>query len=311
MSRWGRGWEVGIRRSIWEHERSERLATALAAGGSSGPAANRATSPALNTTSHRRESMNREHISQAELAGRLGQKPELDETSEGVKFARLNIATSERYTDRSGEIREKTEWTRAVAWGDLAESIATQFDKGAAVVLAGGMRVNSYEKDGAKNRVLELHLDSAQPNPDPGTSRNEARLVGAVRSVENKTLDSGTAMTVLSVATTTKQNGKDREDWHSVTLWGRTAESGAKQIGVGDLISVNGSIRHRSIPGPDGVERRLSAVDGRQFQVLERARERDHDQPARAAAPDVGGEPTAASPRSRNRQRGKSADRAM
>ncbi len=256
--------------------------------------------------------MNREHVSQAELAGRLGQKPELDQTSEGVKFARLNIATSERYTDRAGEIREKTEWTRAVAWGDLAESIATRFDKGAAVVLAGGMRVNSYEKDGAKNRVLELHVESAEPNPDPATSRNEARLVGTVRSVETKTLDSGTAMTVISVGTTTKQNGKDREDWHSVTLWGRTAESGAKQIGVGDLISVNGSVRHRSVLGPDGVERRLSAIDCRQFQVLERTKEREHDQPARAKTPDVGGDSAgAAAPRSRSRQRGKSAERAI
>ena len=38
--------------------------------------------------------MNREHISQAELAGRLGGKPELGETDEGVKYARLNVATS-------------------------------------------------------------------------------------------------------------------------------------------------------------------------------------------------------------------------
>ncbi|HEY0870868.1 MAG TPA: single-stranded DNA-binding protein [Acidothermaceae bacterium] len=256
--------------------------------------------------------MNREHISQAELAGRLGQKPELDQTSGGVTFARLNIATSERYTDRSGEIREKTEWTRAVAWGDLAESIANRFDKGSPIVLAGAMRVNSYEKDGAKNRVLELHVDSAEPNLEAGTCRNEARLVGAVRSVESKTLDSGTAMTVLSVGTTTKQNGKDREDWHSVTLWGRTAESGAKQIAVGDLISVNGSIRHRSVPGADGIERRLSAIDGRQFQVLERAKERDHDQAAPAKTPDLASEAGgAAPPRARSRQRGKSVERDM
>jgi single stranded DNA-binding protein len=256
--------------------------------------------------------MNREHISQAELVGRLGQKPELDRTSDGVTFARLNIATSERYTDRSGEIREKTEWTRAIAWGELAQSIANRFDKGSAIVLAGAMRVNSYEKDGAKNRVVELHVDSAEPNPDAGTSRNEARLVGAVRSVEGRTLDSGTCMTVLSVATTTKQNGKDREDWHSVTLWGRTAESGAKQIGVGDLISVNGSIRHRSVPGSDGGERRLSAIDGRQFQILERVKDRGQDQSAGAERPDRGADGEAGPrPRSRGGHRGKNVDRGM
>src|SRR5579884_710689 len=138
--------------------------------------------------------MNREHVSAADLAGRLGQKPEFGVTSKGVKFARLSVATSEQYTDLSGAIRERTEWTRAIAWGELADSVAAQFDKGAAVVLKGSLRVNSYDKDGAKNRVLELHVDSAEPGLDPAVSRNEARLVGAVRRVEGKTLDGGTAM---------------------------------------------------------------------------------------------------------------------
>jgi single stranded DNA-binding protein len=252
--------------------------------------------------------MNREHISQAELAGRLGQAPEVGTTPDGVRYARLNIATTERYTDTGGQIRERTEWTRVVAWGDLAETVASRFDKGAAIVLNGSMRLNSYEKDGAKNRVLELHVDRAEPNPDPSNSRNEARLIGIVRSVEGKTFDSGTKMTVVSLATTTKQNGKHREDWHSVTLWNKTAEAGAKEISVGDIISVNGAIRHRSVPGPEGVERRLSAVDGRQFQVLERSQERAQEAPPRAKTPERGSEgPTP--PRSRSRQRGKGVER--
>jgi single-strand DNA-binding protein len=255
--------------------------------------------------------MEREHISQAELAGRLGQAPELGTTPDGVKYARLNIATTERYTDTGGQIRERTEWTRAVAWGEVAETVAARFDKGAAVVLGGSMRVNSYEKDGAKNRVLELHLDKAEHNPDPSSSRNEARLIGVVRGVEGKTFDSGTKMTVVSLATTTKQNGKDREDWHSVTLWNKTAEAGAKEIAAGDLVSVNGSIRHRTVPGPEGVERRLSAVEGRQFQVLERAQQRTQDAPAPGKTPERGSEGPSTTPRTRSRQRGKNLERGM
>jgi single-strand DNA-binding protein len=254
--------------------------------------------------------MNREHISQAELVGRLGQKPELEETGEGTKYAKLNIATSERYTDRGGIIREVTEWTRAVAWGDIAEGIVARFDKGDSVALAGAMRINSYEKDGAKNRTIELHVDSAEPNADKTLSKNQARIVGVVRSAEGKTLESGTPMTVLSVGTTTTQNGKDREDWHSVTMWGKTAEAAAREISVGDTIAVNGSVRHRSVPGPEGVERRLSAVEGRQFQVLERSRERAPEAPARDKAPDRAPEPPTP-PRSRSRQRSKGVERDM
>jgi single-strand DNA-binding protein len=253
--------------------------------------------------------MTREHISQAELVGRLGQKPELEQTDEGAKYSKLTIATSERYTDRGGAIRENTVWTRAVAWGDVAESIVARFGKGDSVALAGAMRINSYEKDGAKNRTIELHVDSAEPNADKTLSKNEARIVGVVRSADQKTLDSGTAMTVLSVGTTTTQNGKDREAWHSVTLWGKTAEA-AREIGVGDLISVNGAIKHRSVPGPEGVERHLSAIDGRQFQVLERAREQNHEAPPRDKTPERSPAPPAP-PRSRSRQRGKSVERDM
>jgi single-strand DNA-binding protein len=255
--------------------------------------------------------MNREHISNALLVGRLGQKPELDETKEGVKFARLNIATSERYTDRGGSIREATQWTRAIAWGAEAEKIAATFDKGNAVSLTGSLRVNSYEKDGAKNRVLELHVDSAAPSSDPSVSRNEAQLLGVVRGIEPKTIEGGTSLTVVSLATTTKQNGKDREDWHNVTMWGKTGEAGAKEIGVGDTISVNGSVRHKSIEGPEGVERRLSAVDCRQFQVLERTQERKQEAPARAQSPDRTADQAPSPARSRSRQRGKSLDRGM
>ena len=229
--------------------------------------------------------MNRPHVSQAELVGRLGQKPELEETAEGVKYAKLNIATSERYTDRGGAIVEKTEWTRAVAWGALAEQIAERFDKGDSVTLAGSMRINSYEKDGAKNRIIELHVDSAEPNPDKTVSRNDARLVGVVRSAETKHLDSGTAMTV---AQRRHHHHPERQGPRGLAqrhLWGKTAEAGAKSVSATPSRSTAPS-EHRTVPGPEGVERRLSAVDGRQFQVLERDRDRGQERVAREKTPE-------------------------
>jgi len=252
--------------------------------------------------------MNREHISTATLVGRLGQRPELGETAEGVKFARLNIATSERYTDRGGTIHETTQWTRAIVWGDKAQEVAAQFDKGNAVSLTGALRVNSYEKDGAKNRVLELHVDHAAPAAEPNISMNDAQLVGVVRSIEPKDVGAGKSLTVVGLGTSTTQNGKQREDWHNVTMWGKTGQLALKEISVGDTVSINGSLRHKSIEGPDGVERRLSAVECRQFQVLERTQERGAE-PTRAKTEERGQDAPAAPPR--GRQRGKSIERDM
>jgi single stranded DNA-binding protein len=254
--------------------------------------------------------MNRQHISTAELVGRLGQDPDLRYTDQQVPYTQLSVATSERYTTSVGEIREKTEWHRAVAWGEVAESIARDFKKGDALALSGALRINSYEKDGVKHRTTELNVERADRSPDAKLSKNEARLVGIVREdAKARTLDSGTAMTLLSVATTTVVNGKDREDWHSITLWGKTAEA-ARDIKAGDMIAINGSLRHRTV-GDDGQERKLSAIDCRQFEVLERSQHKTKDvsrerEPEGASPADAGDKP-----RARQRSRSKGVERDM
>lgn len=254
--------------------------------------------------------MNRQHISAAELVGRLGQDPDLRYTDQQVPYTQLSVATSERYTTGAGEIREKTEWHRAVAWGDVAESIARDFKKGDALALSGALRINSYEKDGVKHRSTELNVERAEKSLDAKLSKNEVRIIGVVREdAKARTLDSGTAMTLLSVATTTVVNGKDREDWHSVTLWGKAAEA-ARDIKAGEMIAINGSLRHRTV-GDDGRERKLSAIDCRQFEVLERAHERGQEA-SRAPAQERGGPTPGDSsdkPRSRSRSRGKGVER--
>src|SRR5689334_18243270 len=115
MSGWGRGWEVGVGKAIQQNERALRLADELArAAGAFARAALPIDHP---ETTNRRTNMNREHISTAEIVGRLGQAPELKYTADQAPYVQLSVATSEgTFTDKSGTIREKTEWHRAVAW---------------------------------------------------------------------------------------------------------------------------------------------------------------------------------------------------
>jgi single stranded DNA-binding protein len=218
-------------------------------------------------------STSREHVNTAEIVGRLGQEPELKHTEDGTPYVKLSIATSERFTDRGGGIREKTEWHNATAWGKTAEEIAGELKKGDSVALSGTLRINSYETDGVKNRVTDITVDQARKNLDNAPSKNETRLVGVVREdPKTREVAEGKAMTALSVATKTMVNGREREDWHSVTAWGKTAEA-ARDIKAGDTVAINGSLRHRSIPGQDGQERKVSAIECQKFQVLERAKD--------------------------------------
>jgi single-strand DNA-binding protein len=215
----------------------------------------------------------REHVNTVELVGRLGQAPELKRTEDDTPYVRLSIATSERFTDKGGEIRERTEWHNGVAWGKPAEEIAQQLQKGASVALSGALRINSYEKDGVKNRVTEINVAEARKNVDNAPSKNETRLVGVVREEPKaREVGEGRSLTVVSLATKSVVNGREREDWHIVNLWGKNAEA-ARDLKAGDTIAINGSLRHRSV-GEEGHTRKLSSIECQKFQVLERAHER-------------------------------------
>lgn len=218
--------------------------------------------------------MDRQHVSTADLVGRLGQEPELKRTDKGVPYVQLSVATTERFTNDAEQIHQKTEWHRAVAWGPVAEQIAATFHKGDSVALSGPMRMNVYEKDGYKNRVTDLQVEKAEPNSHKSLSRNEVRIVGVARE-DAKAIDtlSGTMLTGVSIATRSNINGREREDWHRVALWGKTAEA-ARDIKAGDTVEIKGALRHETFTAPEGQQQRRSSIDGRQFQVLERAPER-------------------------------------
>ena len=64
------------------------------------------------------------------LIGRLGQDPELKYTPGGAAVCNFSIATSESWTDKSGQKQEKTEWHRIVVWGKLAELCNQYLGKG-------------------------------------------------------------------------------------------------------------------------------------------------------------------------------------
>jgi single-strand DNA-binding protein len=214
-------------------------------------------------------SKSHDHVNTTEIVGRLGRDPELQKTGDGTPYVKLSIATSEQI-GRGEQSREKVEWHRATAWGKAAEEIAGQFKKGDSIAVSGTLRINSYEKEGNKNRVTEVTIEQARKNLDNAPSKNETRLVGVVREDPKvHELRGGKSMTTISIATTTTANGKARDDWHSVTAWGNTGVA-AREIKAGDTIEVNGAIRHRMV-GEEGAKRKLSAIECQRFQVLERA----------------------------------------
>ena len=91
------------------------------------------------------------------LIGRLGADPEIRYTPSGAEVATFRIATSESWTNKSGEKEERTEWHRIVAWRGLAKICGEFLSKGKLVYVEGRLRTRSWEdRDGNKRTTTEI-----------------------------------------------------------------------------------------------------------------------------------------------------------
>lgn len=97
------------------------------------------------------------------LLGRLGQDPELKYTPGGAPVCNFSLATTESWTDKSGQKQEKTEWHRVVVWGKLAELCNQYLAKGRQAFLEGRLQTRSWDdKDGNKRYTTEILASTVQ-----------------------------------------------------------------------------------------------------------------------------------------------------
>jgi single-strand DNA-binding protein len=91
------------------------------------------------------------------LIGNLGADPELRYTPSGSAVANFNIATTEKWRDKDGQMQEKTEWHRIILWARQAEVAKEYLRKGSSVYIEGRIQNRSYEdKEGVKRYVTEI-----------------------------------------------------------------------------------------------------------------------------------------------------------
>jgi len=92
------------------------------------------------------------------LIGRLGKDPEKKALPSGTAVCKFSVATDEKFTDRSGEKQERTEWHNVVAWGKLADICAQYLTKGKLVYVEGSIRTDTWDdkESGAKRSRTEI-----------------------------------------------------------------------------------------------------------------------------------------------------------
>ena len=96
------------------------------------------------------------------LIGRLGADPEIKQMVNGKSVARLSLATSQTWKDKStGEKKEKTEWHRIVVFNEGLVKVVQQYlKKGAQIYIEGQLSTRKWkdEKSGQDKYSTEIVL---------------------------------------------------------------------------------------------------------------------------------------------------------
>lgn len=99
------------------------------------------------------------------LIGNVGREPEVRYVDQGVAYARLSLATTERgYTLPNGtKVPDRTDWHQVVMWRRLAEIVEKYVHKGDKLYIEGRVRYTNYDdKRGVRHQMTEIWADNME-----------------------------------------------------------------------------------------------------------------------------------------------------
>ena len=97
------------------------------------------------------------------LIGNLGRDPEVRYLPSGDAVATLNLATTEKWKDKSGEAQEQTEWHRISFFGRQAEICGEYLRKGSSIYVEGRLQTRKWtDKEGVERYTTEIKGDRMQ-----------------------------------------------------------------------------------------------------------------------------------------------------
>ena len=126
------------------------------------------------------------------LIGRLGADPEIKQMVNGKSVARLSIATSQSWKDKStGERKEKTEWHRIVIFNEGLVNVVQQYlKKGANVYIEGQLSTRKWkdESTGQDKYSTEIVLQGYNSSLTMLDGRNKSDNSNLVSENKKNTL---------------------------------------------------------------------------------------------------------------------------
>lgn len=99
-------------------------------------------------------------MNQCAFVGRLTTTPELRTTPNGKSVCNFTLAVDKRFSNTSGE--KEVFYIEFVAWNSQADFLCKWFDKGVRIAVTGELQTRMYEKDGKKNKIFEVKVDTVE-----------------------------------------------------------------------------------------------------------------------------------------------------
>ncbi len=129
-------------------------------------------------------------LNKVQLIGRLGADPDIKQMVNGKNVARLSIATSQSWKDKSsGERKEKTEWHRIVIFNEGLVNVVQQYlKKGANIYVEGQLSTRKWKDEStgqdkySTEIVLQGYNSSLTMLDSKGTKNENPNLVSENKS---------------------------------------------------------------------------------------------------------------------------------
>ena len=123
------------------------------------------------------------------LIGNVGNDPEIRTINNNEKVASFRLATTERYKDRNGEVKENTEWHHVTAWGKLADIVEKFVKKGSSVYVEGKITTRKWtDKEGNDRYSTEIRAEGIQvlgKRETTATRQEESQALKALKEEDD------------------------------------------------------------------------------------------------------------------------------
>ena len=86
-------------------------------------------------------------LNKVTLIGNTGGDPDVRTTASGARIAKLSLATSRSFQDRSGQQQERTDWHRLTFFGRLVDIVEQWVKKGDRLFVEGRIEYSQTQDD--------------------------------------------------------------------------------------------------------------------------------------------------------------------